>query len=133
MSDDKEYIEVECINPKCKKVSVFSIPKSLSTCKNCGTKLPLSKLKKSSIATSGKVIFLALGVGYSVAEAPELFQTKDEIILIYERMNACMSEARYYREQRDICACAFSKTYESHKFFSDIKDIYRENIRKCRD
>lgn len=74
-----------------------------------------------------------LSAGYLIADAPELFQTKNDVVLMYEKMTACMKYNNNYADRnkyRDLCACALMKTYEDFKFFN-VEKRFEENLEKC--
>lgn len=135
MSDhDKKYgyIEVCCANSKCKKITKFRIDPERCNCSVCNTPLPLKRSPIKNFIKSSGIIGIAVVCGYSVANAPEIFQTKNEIIQIYEAMNACMAPYSIDRsKQRDLCACAFAETYENMKFWQDPKTLFEKNKSDC--
>lgn len=98
-------------------------------CPSCGTKITfITKLKFMTIPVLG-----GLSAGYLIADAPELFQTKNDVVLMYEKMTACMKYNNDYANRskyRDLCACALMKTYEDFKFFN-VEKRFEENLEKC--
>ncbi|OOF57280.1 hypothetical protein [Rodentibacter myodis] len=100
------------------------IPKLIKTnCPTCGTRIRLTT--KLIVPMAGSLV-----TGYILAEAPEIFQTKNDIIQVYESMNACMKSSYKYREQRNLCACALAETYENFKFYN-VKKRFEENLENC--
>lgn len=127
MENKTETIEIECSNSKCGKISTFKIDSSKATCGSCGSSL---KLKTSSRNNIIGISVVAATIGYSVANAPEWLQSKNDIIQMYESMNACMHKHKYYKKQRDICACTFAKTYEGFKYLN-TNGAFDKNLKKC--
>ncbi|RRN04433.1 hypothetical protein EIM44_03040 [Bibersteinia trehalosi] len=125
------YLEVKCTNNKCQKTTIFRIAPERCNCSECNTPLPLKRAPIRDIVKEGATLIVAATVGYAIADAPEIFQTKEEIIKIHEAMNACMKYANNYSKQRDICACAFAETYENYKFLKKIDVLFEENKSKC--
>lgn len=111
----KKYI------PKTLRKMVGDMPET--ECPSCGTKIRLTTKLIVPMASS-------LAAGYMIADAPEIFQTKKDVIQMYESMNACMKYVDNYRIQRDVCACALIETYESFKF-SSTKERFNKNLEKC--
>ncbi|GJH43176.1 hypothetical protein K7G90_000509 [Pasteurella canis] len=123
----EDSIELKCSNNKCKKVTKIYLDKDKTLCSDCGSELQVTKKLSKRLIRN---LAIATGVGYALASGPEWVQTDRDIIQMYESMNACMYNARSYEKQRDICACAFAKTYEEYKYFN-VKDAFRQNINEC--
>ncbi|MBN6064768.1 hypothetical protein [Aggregatibacter actinomycetemcomitans] len=95
-------------------------------CPSCGSKVRLTT--KLIMPMMG-----SLAAGYMIADAPEFFQTKNDVVLMYESMTACMKDNNDYavrEKHRDLCACALMKTYEDFKFFN-TKKRFEENLENC--
>lgn len=123
-----EKPKFECIN--CKKLFTVKIPEEKCRCRYCNAELRLVSYNKNWVKNIG-VITLSGIIGYSIAEGPEIFNSSNDIIHMYELMNACMRHSIDYTRQRNICACTFSKTYESFKFHKSIEELFIENVNKC--
>lgn len=111
-------------------VNVIKLPYfALTQSSVCNTPLPLKRTPIKDAVKGGVTLISAVALGYVIADAPEIFQTKKEIIKIHEAMNACMIDAKHYSKQRDLCACA--ETYENMKWFQEPKDLFEKNRSKC--
>lgn len=133
-NNDNEYgyLEIQCTNSKCNKITTFRIAPERCNCSACNTPLPLKR--RSSIKNLIKIscaIGAAATIGYSVADEFKSPPMKSEVIQIFETMNACMKWSHFYKEQRDFCACAFIETYEDMKLENDFNNAFKENLRKC--
>lgn len=132
MSNKKAYIEVKCSNDKCGNTTIFSIEEDRTQCETCGS---LLRLKTAKLISKRKmavgIAVVAIGVGV-LDRLPEWTRGADDIIEIYEAMNACMKDAKYYREQRDVCACALSDSMNSYTVIDSGKEQLNKSIEKCK-
>ena len=94
-------------------------------CNKCGSYIGLTKKLALQICS-----FIAFG--YIIADIPEILQTRNDVEILYEAMNTCMSKATYYERQRRICACALMDSYESFKFFNPKKS-FQDSLEKCKN
>lgn len=132
MQSKKSYIEVQCSNDKCGNMVTFSIEEKRAKCADCGSPLRLKTAKlisKKKMAVGVAVI--AIGVG-TFDRLPEWTRSKDNIIEIYEGMNACMRYAQDYSKQRNICACALSDSMDSYTLIDSGKEQFNKSLEKCK-
>ncbi|MDC2825499.1 hypothetical protein PHA51_05540 [Rodentibacter pneumotropicus] len=105
------------------KIKSYTQKFTKTNCPTCGTRIRFTT--KLIIPMVGSLV-----TGYIIADAPEIFQTKNDVIQMYESMNACMKYSYSYREHRDLCACALMETYGKFKF-SNTKVRFEENLKNC--